>query len=126
MAERGLFLKDGKLVALPVAAGALIELGNLAAIDTATGYLVTASGGSGLVVVGVASETVDNTQGQDGDVTARILRNQSFLLENFDLTQADVGQDVYVYDGVTVKTGPGNVAGKLLAIDAEGPQVWIG
>lgn len=125
MAERGLFIKDGKMVALPVAAGALIELGNMAAIDTATGYLVPASDTTGLVVVGVASETADNSTGADGDVTARILRNQSFLLENAGLTQANVGQDVYVRDGVTVAATGDVVAGRLLALDAEGPQVWI-
>lgn len=125
MAERGLFIKEGKQVDLPVAAAALIELGNMAAVNAA-GYLVPAADTTGLKVVGVASETADNTQGLDGAMTVRVLRNQSFLLENSGLTQANVGADVYVADGVTVKATGNAAAGKCLAVsDSEGAQVWI-
>lgn len=126
MAERGLFVKDGKMVALPVAAATVIELGNMVAVN-ATGYLVPAADTTGLTVVGVASETVDNAQGANGDLTARVMRGQSFVFTGTGLTQANVGATVYVKDGVTVAASGTNsiAAGKLLALDAEGPQVWI-
>ena len=126
--DRSLFVKEGKEIALPVAAGTLIELGHMAAVNAA-GYLVMAQDTAGLKVMGVAGETVDNTTGADGDVLARVFRAQSFLLNNAatgGVTQANVGSDVFVNNSVTVAASGGVAAGKLLAIDAEGPQVWIG
>lgn len=125
MAERHLFIKDGKQVALPVAAATLIELGNMVAVNAA-GYLVPATDTTGLKIMGVASETADNTKGAAGDLTVCVLRNMSFLLENSGLTRANVGANVYVADGVTVKASGNVVAGKLLAVgDTDGVQVWI-
>lgn len=125
MAERGLFIKDGKHVALPVAAATIIELGNMVAVNAA-GYLIPATDTTGLKLVGIASETADNSNGAAGDMTVRVMRDQSFLLENSGLTQANVGANVYVADGVTVKASGNVVAGKLLAVtDPDGVQVWI-
>lgn len=127
MAERGLFVKDGKMVAMPVAAATLVELGNMVAVN-ATGYLVPAADTAGLTVVGVATETADNTKGADGEMTVRVFRNQSFLFEqDGTLTQAAVGTDIYVADGVTLKAAGNAVAGLCLSVDdPEGVQVFIG
>lgn len=125
MAERGLFIKEGKQVIVPVAAATLIELGNMVAVNS-TGYLVPAADTTGLKVIGLASETADNSKGAAGDVTVRVFRNQSFLLEKSGLTQANVGADVYVADSVTVKATGSVVAGKCLSVsEPEGVQIWI-
>lgn len=54
----------------PVAADAVIFYGALLALDT-DGYVVPADDAAGLVVIGVAEQAVDNTDGDDGDLTVK-------------------------------------------------------
>ena len=71
MPDRNTPMKGGELVAVPVAAGAVIDGGTLVAVN-ATGFAVPAAGTSGLTVVGVAGERVDNTGGADGAAMCRV------------------------------------------------------
>lgn len=128
MSERNTFRKHNKLIPYLVAA-ALIEAGKLVAVNAA-GYLVEASDAAGLIVVGVADETVDNSAGNAGDLSCTVRRNEAYLFANSaanPVVQASVGSNVFVEDAetVAVAAGPVNdiVAGVCLGVGADG--VWI-
>ena len=103
MPDRNTPMKGGELVAVPVAAGAVIDGGTLVAVN-ATGFAVPAAGTSGLTVVGVADERVDNTGGADGAAMCRVRRGKVFLFSNDStgaVTQALFGKPVFVKDAGT-------------------------
>ncbi|MDH3998235.1 MAG: hypothetical protein OET90_05295 [Desulfuromonadales bacterium] len=131
MSDRNTACKDGLLMPFQIAAASLIEAGKLVAVN-ASGYLVAASDSAGLLVVGLADETVDNSSGADGEASANIRRNKAFKFGNDSgnpVTQAEVGDNVLVADdaSVTVAAGSTNsiVAGKCLGVDSDGVWVWI-
>lgn len=132
MAERNTFKRDGLLIGLLVAAATLIEAGKIVAVNAA-GYLVEASDAAGIIVVGIADQTIDNSAGANGDLTAVVKRGELYLLANSatnPVTQADVGSNVYIEDDetVAVAAGPVNdiVCGKCLAVGADGVWTLIG
>lgn len=131
MSERKTARRDGDLNPYPVAAATKVEAGNIGAVN-ASGYLVHASDTAGLTVVGVIQETVDNSTGANGDLSANVMRGKSFHFDNDGtnaLDQADVGGDCYVSDSETVQTDAAIndiVAGKLMSIEADGVYVYIG
>lgn len=92
---------------LNVAAGANIRARDMVWIN-ADGFAEPAPPpGSGItgIVVGSATADVDNTDGDDGDLTVIVERSQgkrAFTFAAGDLTAADVGKTVYV--GATPKT----------------------
>ncbi len=125
--ERNTPYKDGELI--PFKMGAVkIETGNI--VGLVAGFAQHAADSAGVRVVGIADETVDNTDGSAGDKTVNVRRKKAFKLANSAtnaLVQADVGADCYVEDSVTVSdNGATNdiVAGELLGIDSDG--VWVG
>jgi hypothetical protein len=129
MTERNTFFRDGVLIALLVAAATKIEAGKIVAVG-ADGYAVEASDAAGLIVIGIADETVDNTDGADGAASVNVRRKKVFCLKNSAtaaVTQASVGSNVYVEDDETVAiaAGPDNdiVVGTCLALDSDG--VWV-
>lgn len=125
MPDRNTPMKGGELVAVPVAAGAVIDGGTLVAVNAA-GFAVPAAGTSGLTVVGVADERVDNTGGADGAAMCRVRRGKVFLFSNDStgaVTQALFGKPVFVKDAGTVTKTGSVAAGKCLGVDAEG--VWV-
>lgn len=132
MAERNTQLKDGELVPLKVAASTTIEAGKMVAVNSA-GYAVEASDAAGIIVMGIADETVDNSAGANGAKTVKVRRKKSFKLDNSGtaaVTQASVGSNVYVEDDETVAiaSGPTNdiVAGVCMGVDTDGVWVAIG
>lgn len=90
------------------------------------GYLVAASTpSSDQLVVGIMQRTADNSAGAAGDIVAEVETGSFFLFGGTSadaLTQADVGQPVYLIDEITVGKTNGSstrpVAGVLRAIDA--------
>jgi hypothetical protein len=112
----------------PVAAGAVVHLGALVVLNG--GYLEPGSEAVGLIAAGRAQQAADNTGGADGDLQVEVRRGV-FLWENSagadEIVQADVGLDAYIVDDQTVaKTDGGgtrSVAGRIMAVDAEG--VWV-
>ncbi len=54
----------------PVDGGSVIYYGALIALNAA-GFVVPADDAAGLVVIGVAEQTVDNSDGSDGDVSVK-------------------------------------------------------
>lgn len=115
----------------PVKGGAKIFGGGIVAIEGVSGYAVKGAVAAGLVTVGVACETVDNTTGANGAkkvVVEESFEHTDFLFSNDTGTpaaQADVGDNCYIVDDQTVgmnATGA-SVAGKITEITAEG--VWV-
>jgi hypothetical protein len=132
MTERKTQFKDGELLPLLVAASTTIEAGKLVAVN-ATGYAVEASDTAGLIVMGVADETVDNSNGANGAKTVTVRRKKAFRLANSGtsaVTQASVGSDVYVEDDETVALAGGTTntisAGQCVQVETEGVWVNIG
>lgn len=111
----------------PVAAGAKIHHGALVVMDA--GFAKPAATAVGLVTLGIAEESVDNTGGAAGAKRVLVKRG-CFLFANLAgdaITEADIGKDAYVVDDQTVaKTSATNtrsIAGTVIDLDAIG--VWI-
>ncbi|SFM68170.1 hypothetical protein [Thermodesulforhabdus norvegica] len=112
----------------PVAAGKTIYAGGLVVLKN--GYAEPGSTATGLVAVGRAEEYVDNSGGQNGDVTVRVRRGIFRYGNSADtdaITRTDIGSQCYVVDDETVAktdgTGTRSVAGKVFDVDDEG--VWV-
>ncbi len=93
----------------PVAATTTIYKGGMVCID-ADGYAVPAADTSGLSnCIGVAHEDVDNSGGVDGDLNVRVELGRVHLLVATSITQAMVGDNMYVVDDQTFDdVDPGN------------------
>lgn len=119
----------GDVSAFPVAAATTIHQGSLVVL--AAGYAAPGSTATGLIAVGRAEETTAAVAA--GDAQVRVKRG-TFQFANSAagdlIAQADVGADCYVVDDATVaKTSAANtrsVAGKVVAVDADGVWVQIG
>jgi hypothetical protein len=125
--DRNTAVRPDDFYGYPVAAGAVIHAGALAVLDA--GYLKPGQSGTGLIAVGRAEESVDNTGGSDGDKTCRVRRGV-FRFKNSSgdpVAQADVGNVCYVEDDETVAktddTGSLSEAGVIREIDAG--SVWV-
>lgn len=127
--ERDTPQKLGELKTAPVAAGVKILAGALVALN-ATGFLVPGSASTTLKDAGRAEETVDNTGGSDGAVSATY-RKGIFRFDNSTSTdaiaRADIKADCYIVDDERVAktngTNTRSVAGKVFDVDAVG--VWV-
>ena len=127
--DRNTSYKDGFLLALPLAAGALVLAGTMA-VANADGFVEMATLADDLTYLGRFEEAVDNSAGDDGDKTAQVRRKKVFCWENHGadlVTQASLGQLCYIVDNQTVAatdgTGTRSAAGIVLAIDSDG--VWV-
>lgn len=128
-ADRNTPLKDGELIAVPVAANAKIFAGALV-VANSTGFAAPGSVATTLTYLGRAEEYVDNTGGANGDKTVNIRRRKAFKFKNHGadlIVQADLGKVCYIVDDETVaKTNGGatrSAAGTVVGIEADG--VWI-
>lgn len=94
----------------------------------ASGYVTNAEDATGLKVVGIGAEEVDNSAGSAGDLEAKA-ETGIFLLANSatgTLTDAHIGRKCYVEDNQTVSIDPGTygvVAGIVRKVDSSG--VWV-
>lgn len=119
--------KMGDDEAFGVAAGAVIYQGALVVLDG--GWAEGGASGAGLVSVGVALSTVDNSSGSNGDAAVQIRKGiWKFDNDGTDpVTISDIGSDCFVVDDHTVAktddTGARSVAGKITNLDAGG--VWV-
>lgn len=127
--DRNTEMKDGELVAVPVAADAVIYAGALV-VANATGYAAPGSTATTLTYLGRAEEAVDNTGGADGAVTVQVRRGKAFKWANSGsdaVTQAELGKTCYIEDDETVAktdgTGTRSAAGTVVAVDSDG--VWV-
>ena len=84
----------------PVEAGETIYKGALVTIDN-DGYLMPAQDTAAHRVVGVADENVDNSDGSDGDLDCRVVSGRAFLFVASSITQAMLGDVMFVVDDQT-------------------------
>lgn len=121
--------RSNDLIAAPVAGGAKIIQGGIAVLNN-TGNAVAGFLRNDLITLGVARDTVDNTDGNDGDRIVEA-RKGCFAFENSTagdlITRLDIGSNAYIIDDQTVaKTDGGGArssAGRIIDVDADG--VWI-
>lgn len=109
-----------------VAAGAVINQGALVALDG--GYLVPVTAATGLVALGRARESVDNTDGDDGDVRCEV-EPGCFKWANATggdaVGQAQVGGAVYGDDDQTVTKTSGGRSKVGIAYQVDDDGVWV-
>jgi len=112
-------------VAVPVKANTKIYQGALVCIDA--GYAAPMRTATGLIALGRARATVDNTGGSAGALTIEVERG-CFKWNNSSagdqITQADVLKSVYGVDDQTVAktdgTGTRSIAGRVMQVNTDG------
>lgn len=119
----------GRTIVNGVAATTVIYAGSLVA-KNAAGYLVPAADTAGLVVVGLALESVDNSAGANGAKTCQV-QVGVFKFKNggtANVDQATVHGLCYAADDQTVgKTTTNSIkAGVVEALDSDGVWVYVG
>lgn len=119
----------GKQFSYPVDAGATVYKGAMVALDS-TGVAVNVTAATGLIICGIAEETVVNTSGADGDKRVTV-RAGCFKMANATagdaITAADIGNPCYATDNETVSdvvTGR-SLAGVIMAIDPDDAGIWV-
>lgn len=127
--ERQTPLRELGLFSVPVKAGVVILAGFAAAVD-ATGFAVPVTAATGLTYLGRYEDSVDNTDGSDGDVYVLVRNACAFQFANSatdPVTQASFGKPCFLEDGETVAetdaTGTLSPAGRVVGIDENG--VWV-
>lgn len=95
--------QDGKLIAYKMAAVKIFK-GALVCVATATGFAQTGTDAAGVVFVGVAYETVDNTAGAAGAKSIRVAKTGDFTYASAGAAQTDVGKTALLVDDGTAKT----------------------
>ncbi|MDQ2688400.1 MAG: hypothetical protein M3Y28_11105 [Armatimonadota bacterium] len=121
--------KDGKLIAYPLGAAKTIFKGALAVAASATGLTQTATDASGVVFVGVAHETVDNSAGGAAAKSIRVEKAGVFTYAKTGAALTDIGKTALIVDDNTVSTAAttNNVACGVVVgiVDAAHVQVRI-
>jgi hypothetical protein len=127
--DRNTPYRDGQQLAVPVGAGQKIFAGALV-VALATGLAAKGSTATGLTCLGRAENSVDNSNGGDGDASINVLRGKSFKYKNSStdaVTQASLGKLCYVEDDETLSATNGvntqSIAGIVVGIDSDG--VWV-
>lgn len=121
--------KAGELIGVPVAAGVAIKAGTLVAANAA-GFATPGATSPTLAYLGMADDSVDNTNGGDGAVVVPVRRGRAFKWANDSadpVTQASLGRPCYIVDNQTVAkthgTNTRSQAGIVLGVEADG--VWV-
>lgn len=114
-ADRSTTYRDGIELEFLVMELVTIYAGAMVCLNS-SGYAIPAADAAGNVLIGVALEQADNAAGSSGDITVRVRTTGVFDFAASSITQAHVGDVMYVVDDQTVdETSPGNsvVAGIL-------------
>jgi hypothetical protein len=116
-ADRKTSYQEGVEIALPVYTNVEIFAGSMVCVGGSHGYAIPGVDASGNQFVGVAMEHVDNTGGASGAKWIRVRRQGVFDFAASSITQAMVGDLMYVVDDQTFdETSPGNnvLCGRLV------------
>ncbi|EFS4423065.1 hypothetical protein HXR37_001425 [Salmonella enterica] len=132
MMDRNTARNDGKLFAVPMAAGAVIGGGLMVVLDD-KGLAHEGQIKTGWHVIGLSDEAYDNSAGKDGEVCALVRRCEAFYFDNDTanpVTQVLVGNACWLKNAYTVTaTAPAEgsvVAGRVLTVSPDdGVQVLI-
>jgi predicted RecA/RadA family phage recombinase len=98
--DRATPYREGIEIEFPVAAAVKIYAGSLVCAN-AQGFAAPAADTAGLKFLGVALEQVDNTGGANGGKVVRLRRSGVFEFNAASITQAMVGDPMYVKDDNT-------------------------
>ena len=121
--------KSADTIKLPVAAGEIIYMGNMVTTN-AMGCAILSMGLYAMPVFGVAMETVDNSEGGNGDAHVLIQHGMVFLLQNdqvVPVAEDGIFDVVHVRDSITVcnDVNAPQVAGINYGVVDEGVWVYI-
>jgi len=93
---------EGAELSIPVDDGDKIYAGALVCVN-ADGYAVPGADTAGLIFEGISRESVDNSLGQDGDVSVTVRRRGLFKMAfGHEISQANVGDQAFIVDDQTV------------------------
>lgn len=100
--DKSVELRDGVEISCPVYRAVKIFGGALVCVNAA-GYLIPGADTASLIFKGISIERKDNTNGNDGDLTCQIRqRGLVKVILNTAITQANVGDNVFLVDDQTV------------------------
>ena len=123
-ADRETAVKQGLLKSYPAAVD-IIYKGGLVAINAA-GYACPAADTLGYRVVGIADEKVDNSAGSAGDKDVRVRQGCLAKLVATSITQAMLGQIMYVADDQTFDDASTNLVPAGILVDyVSATSGWI-
>lgn len=118
--------KGDVVYSVPVAASTVLYAGSLVCRN-ADGYATPGATATTLTGAGRAEETVDNSDGDDGDLSIRVRRGVFRFENESDVTIANVGTDAYAVDDQTVSASSDDstrsVVGTIADVDDLG--VWV-
>lgn len=120
--------RAGKTIQFTAGAAAVKLLAGVLQARNAAGYITNASDATGLKVVGIGAQEVDNSAGAAGDLDCEV-ETGIFKLENSvgsPVTDAYIGLACFVEDNQTVSISGGThsvVAGRVVKVDSDG--VWV-
>lgn len=127
-AKKNVYSRAGREVAHPVAASTTIYGGSLIVLEG--GFAKPGYAAVGLMAVGMANANVDNSSGQNGDLSVTASRDDWVRLMNSvgdPVARASINLPCYIVDDETVAatdgTGTRSKAGTVRDIDDAG--VWI-
>ena len=126
--DRATQKRAGNAFPVAIAAGKKIFAETMA-VANEQGYAEPGKTALGLIVLGVAVDTVDNQNGGNGADKVVLNRGQHFKFANFPgdpIGQAQMGKAAYMVDDQTVSATSGGVrsiAGTVWGVEADG--VWI-
>jgi hypothetical protein len=126
--------KEGVHSQAPVKGSTTIYQGALVVMSS--GVAIPGKTATGLVTLGVATETVENA-GSDGAVSVEVKRGtfKFFNDSGAAVTSADIGKTAYVVDDQTVSKSDGaagedpatrSAAGTIIDVDSDGVWVRVG
>jgi hypothetical protein len=104
--DRATPYREGVEMEFPVATAVKIYAGSLVCVN-ANGFAAPAADTAGLRLAGVALEQVDNTTGADGTKNVRLRRQGVFEFDAASITQAMVGDPMFVVDDHTFDDAAG-------------------
>jgi hypothetical protein len=105
-ADRLTNYREGVEIDLPVAASTKIYAGSLVMIN-ASGYAVPGADTASCKFGGVALEQADNSTGANGAKNVRVRRTGAFEFAATSITQAMLGDSMYLVDDQTFDDGAG-------------------
>jgi len=108
---------DQELRSFGVAASEHVYKGAIVGLDRATGYARPLIAGDSFA--GIAYEEIDNSGGQDGDVSIRVYTQGDFIVTVNSAVQSLSGMPVYALNDDSMTVAPGNgssMAGTLMSV----------
>lgn len=122
--DRDTNLRKGDVGYYPMAATKIYK-GTMVVFSS--GYVTPATKTTSVMCVGVAAETVDNSGGNAGDKSIRIMRGVAQLTNDTvsAVNIGDVGKQCYILDNqtVTMDASDTSVAGRVFDVSSSG--VWV-